>query len=71
MTDIVDRLRDKRSVDGSSVMFELPEAVIDLAIAEIMRLRHIIEEYSDALPNIYDGVIGNPNVKLGASHDDH
>lgn len=43
MTDIVERLKVRRAVDGSVVYVEMPEQVLDDAIYEIERLRSKIE----------------------------
>jgi hypothetical protein len=44
MTDIVDKLKDRRTVDGSVIYVEMTEQVLDDAIYEIERLRATIAD---------------------------
>lgn len=46
MSDIVEKLKDRRSIDGSAAFVEMSERVLDEAIYEIERLRAKIEAIS-------------------------
>lgn len=39
MSDIIDKLRDRRSIDGAVIYVEMTEEVLDEAIEEIQTLR--------------------------------
>lgn len=44
MTDVLDKLRDMRTVDGSIIYVEVLEETVNEAVAEITRLRSTIEQ---------------------------
>jgi hypothetical protein len=44
MTDIVEKLKDRRAIDGSVTFVEMSEQVLDDAIYEIERLRNTIAQ---------------------------
>lgn len=44
MSDIVEKLKDRRLIDGSVTFVEMSEQVLDDAIYEIERLRSTIEQ---------------------------
>ena len=58
--DIIDKLNDRRVIEGSTVYVEMAESVLDEAIAEIRRLRSSMESLRaiagaiDARPSFRD-----------------
>ena len=63
MTDIVEKLKDRRTIDGSVSYVEMHEQVLDDAIYEIERLRRTIEQLRSVAGAVSLDVVSLADIK--------